>query len=51
MNWVFIAIIALMTIPTIIGLDEMITSWRISRWYEKKDRQHKLIKKLKGELK
>ena len=51
MTYVLIGIIVLMAIPTLIGIDEIHTSWSLSRWYERRDRQHRLIKKMKEESK
>jgi len=49
MIYILIAIIVLMFIPALVGLDEMIQSWRIAKWYEKRDRGQQIIKKLKKE--
>jgi len=42
-------IIVIILLLALVGLDEVLHSRSIARWYEKKDRQHRLIKKLKEE--
>lgn len=46
--WILIGIIFLMTLPALVGLDEIIQSKRLSRWYEKRDRGQQILKELKN---
>lgn len=44
-------VILIILLLALVGLDEVLHSWSIARWYEKRDRQHRLIQKLKEEAK